>query len=80
MLNALEESDSLPMAIVTSSTSKPKAHFSNGLLTDTVRNYCKEKSHMDKECEKLQKKNEKDAQKGKQTEKKTRSLNLELVA
>ena len=45
--NALEESDDLPMATMTSSTmTKQKS------LTC---NYCKEKSHMVKDCEKLKK-------------------------
>ena len=65
-LNALEESDDLPMATMTSSSTKPKTP-----LSDITCNYCKEKSHMVKDWEKLKKKKEKDAQHGKQTQKKT---------
>ena len=70
-LNVLEESDDLPIATMTSSTSKPKAFLSNGLLSDTVCNYCKEKLCMVKDCEKFMKKKGNSAQKGKPTEKKT---------
>ena len=58
---------------MTSSTSKLKSLLSNGLLMEpsTVCNYCREKGHMVKDCEKLQKKNEKGAQKVKPTHKKT---------
>ena len=66
-LNALEESDDLPMATMTSSTSKPKTLLSTGQATDIVCNYCKEKSHMVKDCVKLKKKKETDAQQCKQT-------------
>ena len=69
--NALEESDDLPMATMTSSSAKPKTPLSTGQLTDITCNYCKEKGHMVKDCEKLKKKKEKDAQQGKQTQKKT---------
>ena len=65
-LNALEESDDRPMATMTSSSAKPKTP-----LSDITCNYCKEKGHMVKDCEKLKKKKEKDAQQGKQTQKKT---------
>ena len=44
-VNALEVSDHSPMSTMTSSTSKLKAHLSNGLLSDTVCNFCKEKGH-----------------------------------
>ena len=70
-LNALEESDDLPMATMTSSTTKPKAPLSTGQLSDITCNYCKEKGHMVKDCEKLKKKKEKDAQQGKSTQKKS---------
>ena len=40
-------------------------------MSDITCNYCKEKGHMVKDCEKLKKKKEKDAQQGKQTQKKT---------
>ena len=70
-LNALEESDDLPMATMTSSSTKPKTPLSTGQLSDTTCNYCKEKGHMVKDCKKLKKKKEKDAQQGKSTQKKT---------
>ena len=55
-LNALEESDDLPMATMTSSTTKPKTPLSTGQMSDITCNYCKEKGHMVKDCEKLKKK------------------------
>ena len=70
-LNALEESDDLPIATMTSSSTKPKTPLSTGQMSDITCNYCKEKGHIVKECEKLKKKKEKDAQQGKQTQKKT---------
>ena len=44
---------------MTSSTSKPKTLLSNGQTTDIVCNYCKDKGHIVKDCEKLEKKKEK---------------------
>ena len=70
-LNALEESDDLPLATMTSSSTKPKTPLSTGQMSDITCNYCKEKGHMVKDCEKLKKKKEKDAQQGKSTQKKT---------
>ena len=70
-LNALEESDDLPMATMTSSSSKTKTPLSTNQMSKITCNYCKEKGHMVKDCEKLKKKKEKDAQQGKSTEKKT---------
>ena len=70
-LNALEESDDLPMATMTSSTTKSKTPLSTGQMSDITCNYCKEKGHMVRDCEKPKKKKEKDAQQGKQTQKKT---------
>ena len=70
-LNALEESDDLPMATMTSWNSKSKTLLSTGQLTDITCNYCKEKNNVVKDCEKLKKKKEKGAQRGKTTQKKT---------
>ena len=70
-LNALEESDDLPIATMTSSTTTSESPLSKGQLSDITCNYCKEKGHMVKDCEKLKKKKEKDAQQGKSTQKKT---------
>ena len=70
-LNALEESDDLPMASMTSSTTKMKTAPSKAQMNDITCNYCKEKGHMVKDCEKLKKKKEKDAQQGKLTQEKT---------
>ena len=70
-LNALEESDDLPITTMTSSSTKPKTPLSTGQMSDITCNYCKEKGHMVKDCEKLKKKKEKDAQQGKSTQKKT---------
>ena len=68
--NALEESDDLPMATMTSSSSKAKTPLSTGQTSGITCNYCKEKGHIVKDCEKLKKKKEKDAQQGKTTQKK----------
>ena len=70
-LIALEESDDLPMATMTSSSTKPKTPLSTGQMSDITLNHCKEKGHMIKDCEKLKEKKEKDAQQGKSTQKKT---------
>ena len=70
-LNALEESDDLPMASMTTSTTKPKTAPSKAQMNDIICNYCKKKGQMVKDCEKLEKKKEKDAQQGKPTQKKT---------
>ena len=69
-LNALEECDDLPMASMTSSTPKTKTVPSKAQMSDITCNYCKEKGHMVKDCEKLKKKKEKEAQQGKLTQKK----------
>ena len=55
-LNALEESDDLTMASMTSSTPKTKTVPSKAQMSDITCNYCKEKGHMVKDCEKLKKK------------------------
>ena len=70
-INALEESDDLPMASMTSSTTKTKTLSSNAKTSDITCNYCKQKGHMVKDSKKLKKKREKDAQQGKSTQKKT---------
>ena len=59
------------MASRTSSTTKPKSLLTTGQTTDRTCNYYKEKGHMVKDCEKLKKKKEKEAQQGKSTQKKT---------
>ena len=60
-LNALVESDDLPMASMTSSLTKTKTVSSNAQMSDITCNYCKEKGHNVKDCEKLEKKKDKDA-------------------
>ena len=70
-LYALEESDELPMATMKTSTSKPKKQQSNSLAADIDCNYCKENGHIVKNCEKLKKKKEREAQNGKTTQRKT---------
>ena len=54
-LNALEESDDLPMATITSSSFKPKTLLSTGQTSYITCNYGKEKGHMVNDCEKVKK-------------------------
>ena len=77
-LNALEESDDLPMATMTSSSSKTKTPLSTGQMSDITCNYCKEKGHMVKDCEKLKKKKKMPNKANRQ--KRKRTLNSGLVA
>ena len=69
-LKALEESDDLPIATMTSSFFKPKSPLSTRRTSDITCKYCNENDCMVKNCEKLKKKKEKDAQQGKPTHKK----------
>ena len=66
-LNALEESDDLPIATMASSSSKSRNLLSNGI--DTNKNnqcsYCKAEDHFWKNCPKLKKKKESEAKNGK---------------
>ena len=43
-LNALEESDDLPMATMTSSSAKPKTPLSTGQMSDITCNYCRKRA------------------------------------
>ena len=58
------------MATMIFSTSKPKTPLSTAQMSDITCNYCEVKGHMVKHCKKLKEKEEKDAQQGKQTQKK----------
>ena len=66
-LNALEESDDLPIATMASSSGKARNLLSNGI--DTNKNnqcsYCKAEDHFWKNCPKLKKKKESEAKDGK---------------
>ena len=55
-LNALEESDDLPMATMTSSSSKTKTPLFTEQTSDITCIFCKEKGHMVKDCKKHKKK------------------------
>ena len=56
--------------LMTSSTTKAKTVPSNVQMSDITCNYCKQKGHMVKDCEKMKKEKEKIAQRGKSTQKK----------
>ena len=72
-LNALEESDDLPIATMASSSGKSKNLLSTGI--DTNKNnqcsYCKAEDHFWKYCPKLKKKKETDAKNGKKPQRLT---------
>ena len=72
-LNALEESDDLPIAAMASSSGKTKNLVSTGI--DTNRNnqcsYCKAEDHFWKNCPKLKKKKELEAKNGKKPQRPT---------
>ena len=72
-LNALEESDDLPMATMTSSSSKPKTPSPICKRPTSPAITAGERAIWSKtvNCEKLKKNKEKDAQQGKPTQKKT---------
>ena len=72
-VNALQESDDLPIATMASSSGKTKNLLSTGI--DTNQNnqcsYCKAEDHFWKICSKLEKKKELDAKNGKKTQRPT---------
>ena len=72
-LNALEESDDLPIATMASSSGKTRNLLSTGI--DTNKNnhcsYCKAEDHFWKNCPKLKKKKEMDAKNGKKSQRPT---------
>ena len=72
-LNALEESDDLPIATMASSSGKARNLLSNGI--DTNKNnqcsYCKAEDHFWKNCPKLKKKKESEAKNGKKPQRQT---------
>ena len=72
-LNALEESDALPMAIMASASVKTRNLLSNGFDTNknTQCSYCKAENHFWKNYPKLKKKQEMDAKNGKKPQRPT---------
>ena len=78
-LNALEESDDLPMATMISSSSKTKTPLSTGQMSDITCNYCKEKGHMVKDCENSKRRKRKMPNKANRQRRK-RTLSAGLVA
>ena len=71
-LNALEESDDLPIATIASSSGKPQNLQSNGIDTnkDNKCLYCKAEAHFWKNCPKIKKK-ELDTKNGKKPQRPT---------
>ena len=72
-LNALAESDDLPIAIMTSSSGQARNLLPNGI--DTNKNnqcsYCKAEDHFWKNCPKLKKKKDSEAKNGKKSQRQT---------
>ena len=68
-LNALEESDNLPMATMASASTNQSNLLSNGINTnkDAQCSYCKATGHYYKSCPKLKKKKEVEEKDGKKT-------------
>ena len=72
-LNALEESDDLPMATMASASSGNSNLLSNGINTNKYAqcSYCKSTGHYYKSCPKLKKKKEKEDKSGKRPQRPT---------
>ena len=72
-LNALEESDDLPMAIMASASTSNNNLLSNGMNTnkDAQCSYCKATGHFYKSCPKLKKKKELEDKNGKKPQRPT---------
>ena len=72
-LNALEESDDLPMATMASASTSNNNLLSNGINTnkDAQCSYCKATGHFYKSCPKLKKKKELEDKNGKKTQRPT---------
>ena len=72
-LNAIEESDDLPIATMASSSGKARNLLSNGIGTnkDNQCSYCKADDHSWKNCPKMKKKRETDAKNGKKPQRPT---------
>ena len=72
-LNALEESDDLPMATMASASTSNNNLLSNGINTnkDAQCSYCKATGHFYKSCPKLKKKKELEDKNGKKPQRPT---------
>ena len=72
-LNALEESDDLPFATMTSSSGQERSLLSIGINTNKNNqcSYCKAENHFWKNCPKLKKKKESEAKNGKKPQRQT---------